>query len=227
MTESKIVATDRLRKEGRWEEASLWRDNNRKQFRAEGKSKTDANDASWQAMIEQFPPLQTDGPSKGSLSNVVELLDFDSDDYNGSTNLSRDIEWTYENLAMKGIEAKDAPSLGVWSMLVWARDNPNRFFEQMLPKSKLIEKHAEEDIGRQEDKAQIADIHKLIDKAKLDWQQEVVADMDKAIREKVTSRMAVWEKQFQLDLPKDAREGLSLRMLRIVKEAVDAMANRC
>jgi hypothetical protein len=46
MTESKIVATDRLRKEGRWEEASLWRDNKRKQLRAEGKSKTDANDAS-------------------------------------------------------------------------------------------------------------------------------------------------------------------------------------
>jgi hypothetical protein len=58
MTESKIVATDRLRKEGRWEEASLWRDNKRKQLRAEGHAKAEANEASWEAMIEQFSPMQ-------------------------------------------------------------------------------------------------------------------------------------------------------------------------
>jgi DNA primase len=177
-------------------------------------------------MIEQFSPLETtvDEPSKGSLSNVVELVDFDPDNYDSPTDISSDIAWTYANMARKGVEAEDAPHCGAWAMLLWARENRNRFFEQMLPKSKLIEKHAEEDIGRQEDEAQIADIHKLLDKAKRGWQQEAVADMDKAVREKVMSRMDVWEKQFQIDLPKDAREGLSLRMLRIVNDAVGAMA---
>jgi hypothetical protein len=94
----------------------------------------------------------------------------------------------------------------------------------VLPKAKIIEAQVEEVEARLEDEAQIQEIHKMIDKAKLEWQQEAVADMDKAVKESVKARLAVWEKQFQLDLPKDAREGLSLRMLRIVNEAVDAMA---
>jgi hypothetical protein len=62
MTESKIGATDRLRKEGRWEEASLWRDEKRKQLRADGKhNRAESNAAAWDAMIEQFRPLP---PSK-------------------------------------------------------------------------------------------------------------------------------------------------------------------
>jgi hypothetical protein len=62
MTESKIVATDRLRKEGRWEAASLWRDEKRKQLRADGKhNRAESNAAAWAAMIEEFRPLP---PSK-------------------------------------------------------------------------------------------------------------------------------------------------------------------
>jgi hypothetical protein len=62
MTESKIVATDRLRKEGRWEAASLWRDEKRKQLRADGKhNRAESNAAAWDAMIMQFPLLP---PSK-------------------------------------------------------------------------------------------------------------------------------------------------------------------
>ena len=46
MLESKCIATDRLRREGRWEEASLWRDQKRGQLRAEGQTRTEANEAS-------------------------------------------------------------------------------------------------------------------------------------------------------------------------------------
>jgi hypothetical protein len=122
------------------------------------------------------------------------------------------------------VNPEDAPSLGAWALLKWARENRNRFFEQVLPKAKIIEKQAKDEEARLEDEAQIVDIHKMIDKAKLEWQQEAVADMDKAVRDTVKSRMAVWEKQFQIDLPADAREGLLLRMLRIVNDAVDAVA---
>ena len=64
MTESKIVATDRLRKEGRWEEASLWRDQKRKQLRGDGKhNRAESNAAAWTAMIEEFPPSKKTGPT--------------------------------------------------------------------------------------------------------------------------------------------------------------------
>jgi hypothetical protein len=222
MTESKIGATDRLRKEGRWEEASLWRDEKRKQLRAEGLSKAEANDDSWQAMIEAFPPLPVEELPTHETYETVELLDID--DYEDRPDMSRDILWVYENLVREGVNPEDAPSLGAWALLKWARENRNRFFEQVLPKAKIIEEQVEEVEARLEDEAQIQEIHKMIDKAKLEWQQEAVANMDKAVKESVKARLAVWGKQFQLDLPKDAREGLSLRMLRIVNDAVGAMA---
>ena len=168
MAESKITATDRLRKEGRWEEASLWRDDKRKQLRAEGHTKAKANEASWQAMTEAFPPLPT---TPDEPSDTVELLDLDN--YDSQPDMSRDILWVYENLARKGVAAEDAPGLGAWGLLQWARKFSNRFFEQVLPKARAVEKEAEEDINRKEDEEQIDDIHKLIADAKLDWQQEV------------------------------------------------------
>src|SRR5881394_1073934 len=56
MVESRIVATDRLRKEKRWEEASRFRDEVRRQLRAAGKPRAEANDAAWEAMLDRFPP---------------------------------------------------------------------------------------------------------------------------------------------------------------------------
>jgi hypothetical protein len=50
-----------------------------------------------------------------------------------------------------------------------------------------------------------------------------VADMDGTLRKTVMSQMADWQNSFQIDLPSDTSEGLLLRMLRIVHEAVDAM----
>jgi hypothetical protein len=77
-----------------------------------------------------------------------------------------------------------------------------------------------------EDEAQIVDIHKMLEECKTGKAREIVADMDGTLRKTVMSKMADWQNQFQRDLPSDAREGLLLRMLRIVNEAVDAMAER-
>ena len=57
MSESKIVATERLRREGRWDEASVYRDRVRKELRAQGKPREEAAEAAWQAMREKYPPL--------------------------------------------------------------------------------------------------------------------------------------------------------------------------
>ena len=93
MTESKIGATDRLRKEGRWEEASLWRDNKRKQLRAEGHAKTKASDTSWQAMIEVFPPLPQEEIEANAACETVELLDLEN--YQERPDMSPDNQWAY------------------------------------------------------------------------------------------------------------------------------------
>ena len=103
MTESKSVATDRLRQEGRWKEASLWRDEKRRQLRAEGHPKVYANEASWEAMIEQFPP--SPDPDQVGSSVDAELFEIDLDNYDSQPDLVRDTLWAYESLCQKRVEA--------------------------------------------------------------------------------------------------------------------------
>ena len=48
--ESKIELTDRLRRQGKWEEASRYKDEVKQCLREEGKTKREANDLAWTAM---------------------------------------------------------------------------------------------------------------------------------------------------------------------------------
>ena len=131
--ESKINATDRLRREGRWDEASRFRDEVKQQLRAEGKSRQEANDAAWAAMLAKYQPLApSDGT--GEFDDVwIEDTDASHDEAN-RPNLVADIMWTYLHLAIRSTQPKDAPNPGAWSMLCWARRHVNRFFEQLFPK---------------------------------------------------------------------------------------------
>ena len=170
MLESKLIASNRLRKEGRWPEASTWRDAEKKRLRAEGMNKIDSNEAAWVNMSEEFPPIDMPQPEKKvqlppkpkkeEKADVVDLVECDEfDDYDGTTDISGDIAWVYTNLCLNDIKPSDSPGPGAWGLLAWARENRNRFFEQMIPKSKLIDK---EDKSVQECYAQIADIHAMI-----------------------------------------------------------------
>ena len=59
--ESKIDATDRLRREGRLEAFNLRRDEIRNELRDAGKKRQEARDKAWSRAIEEFSPL-TDEP---------------------------------------------------------------------------------------------------------------------------------------------------------------------
>ena len=222
MTESKIVATERLRREGRWAEASLWRDEKRKQLRADGQTKANANEASWQAMIEEFPPLAMEEDVSSEQPGTVELIDLGN--YDSQPDMSRDILWVYENLVMKGVTAEDAPCLGAWAQLQWARQDKNRFFEQVLPKAMdSIEKKTKEDSAPVKGERLITDIEKMVADCQLQWERDAVAHMPDTIRETVSARIKDWERRFRLDLAPEARESWTLKMLKIVDQAITAM----
>lgn len=57
MNESKIELTNRLRREGRWAEASKLKDTALADFRAKGMRRDEAAEAAWAAMEEAYPPL--------------------------------------------------------------------------------------------------------------------------------------------------------------------------
>ena len=57
MNESKIELTERLRREGRWSEASQFKDEVLKKLRSDGMTRADAAEQAWERMAAQYPPL--------------------------------------------------------------------------------------------------------------------------------------------------------------------------
>ncbi|MHB8953845.1 MAG: hypothetical protein ACYC4U_12820 [Pirellulaceae bacterium] len=57
MNESKIELTERLRREGRWAEASWFKDEIVKKLRAEGMKRREAGEQAWREMAKAFPPV--------------------------------------------------------------------------------------------------------------------------------------------------------------------------
>lgn len=69
MNESKIQLTERLRAEGRWDEANNFRETARADFRAKGMGRQEAVDAAWQAMAEAYPALPAAEATAAPLGN--------------------------------------------------------------------------------------------------------------------------------------------------------------
>ena len=57
MNESKIALTERLRREGRWNAASKFKDDALRDFRAKGMKRDEASEAAWEAMEQAYPPI--------------------------------------------------------------------------------------------------------------------------------------------------------------------------
>ena len=57
IAESKIETTDRIRRQGKWEEASRFKDQAKQRHRDAGKSRQEANRLAWEAVQEKFPPV--------------------------------------------------------------------------------------------------------------------------------------------------------------------------
>ena len=57
MNESKIELTERLRREGRWAEASKFKDTVLAECRAKGFKRDEASEAAWKAMEQAYPSI--------------------------------------------------------------------------------------------------------------------------------------------------------------------------
>ena len=56
-SETKIAATHRLQKDGRWDQACRFRERHREALRAQGLTRKESRERSWQLMIERFEPV--------------------------------------------------------------------------------------------------------------------------------------------------------------------------
>lgn len=63
MTESKIHLTERLRCEGRWAEASKFKDETIRRLRQGGMKRAEAGEQAWREMATAYPPLPPAEPA--------------------------------------------------------------------------------------------------------------------------------------------------------------------
>ncbi len=79
MNESRIALTERLRREGRWDAATKFKDDALRDFRAKGMKRDEASNAAWEAMEQEFPPIAsvastTDIQAEEAMDTQVEGL---------------------------------------------------------------------------------------------------------------------------------------------------------
>jgi hypothetical protein len=108
MIESKIVLTERLRREGRWAEASKYKDDALSDFRGKGMKRDEASESAWNAMEQAFPPIaiveatsETDG-EEGADIRILGLKDIPADwpPLPGNTSLQEEVKWCHANRVM-------------------------------------------------------------------------------------------------------------------------------
>jgi len=133
VTESKIAATKRLTAEGSWDEACSFRDEVRQKLRAEGQTRAQAREGAWEAMLEAFPP-----PEPDSESDISFVVPPEWDSRSSSEDYVPAILWTLNNLDNEEVQPAGAPGPGAWSMLTWAKQYRNAFFEKVLPRALTV-----------------------------------------------------------------------------------------
>ncbi len=264
MTESKMELTERLRREGRWSEASRFKDETVRKLRREGRKRTEAIEQAWAAMAASFPPLvptptaeddepgatvtvptasgcpttTADGRGESAQGNrrMAPVADDDIDIDallerfgDGQPNLVRDTLWTYEALANRKAKPADAPSLGAWSLLQWARQYRNRFFEQVLPKAMAARTAGEEEdqmVRRERKRCDEIEavLRRFQDAARERWKRELLDDVPGTIQETACCNVSEWAKRYRLSLTDDARSGLEAQVARLVHDCITALA---
>ena len=154
--ESKSELTDRLRREGRFDEFKK----RREQLKAAGNEAKDA----WIIAAAEFPPPTVNG-SNGSAPKVdLRVLKGKP-----AVNIADAAAWVFENLDCDWIAPADAPSAGAWSLLQWARSSMmarsefyRNFASRVVSRPQEIQRKADDE--RQE-KRRMADaaFHATID----------------------------------------------------------------
>jgi hypothetical protein len=241
MTESKIELTERLRREGRWAEASKLKDTAMQEFRGKGMKRDEASDAAWEAMATAFPPLP---PAEESISEVPNMATGNPHGYGGhdedlialdallkrigdqqSPDLIRDSLWVYQHLANRNAKPENAPSLGAWSLLQWARQYKNRFFEQVLPRAMLNKPDEEKKEQVRREKSKIEDIKALLEELNQQSAEELAANVPESIKAKVRGILEDWERRSALTIPNEANADLQAHIARLVQDSVEAISH--
>lgn len=147
MTDSKIAVTERLRREGRWKQASEFRERERQRLRDEGLARNEAKEEAWRLMAERFPPVP-EGAANGS-GEALERSPaacVPKEVFGGrpSEQMTVAVNWVANHILVADVGPEDSPGPMAWSLLQFGRENPNVFWRdvwvKLLPSRSQIER---------------------------------------------------------------------------------------
>jgi len=190
--ESKIALTDRLRREGRWEAATLFKDAVFEELRSAGIRGQQAKDTAWAEMARRFPPLppaepvveeseaddEEELPLSGSALPTDESFGMLPGDWPPLPEKAAwidELEWAYQNgffvIAEKATGAvvyrwerarTPAPSRGSLVLMKLLAESRQKFMD-LLGKAKTSTDGTETDVEKRE-KRRVDEIRAMIEK---------------------------------------------------------------
>jgi hypothetical protein len=125
---ARLAAPHQLRRARVLDDAIQMRNALMAEFEAAGMTKKEGMSRCWGHILAKFLPEGTEDLEGG-------LFDEES-----TPNLVRDILWAYDHLDNIHAMRSQSPSAGAWSLMKWARQYRNRFFEHMMPKALAAKK---------------------------------------------------------------------------------------
>lgn len=175
MNESKIALTERLRREGRWAEASKFKDTALADFRAKGMNRVEAGAAAWAAMAEAYPPLpEAEATTASGSGRVRGLGDLPPSWPNlpDNASLHTELAWVQSN-RLRVVEERPSGATVVrldragaaapsWAALSWLETSIRSYakFVEICAKA-LASQEVESDMVRRE-KRSIEDVRRLL-----------------------------------------------------------------
>lgn len=240
MLESKIALTERLRREGRWDEASKFKDNAINGFRTDGMKRGDAAEAAWAAMADAFPPMSVgERPIEtrnGTLdSSAAESGPIPWNDLPTQANFDEEVRWVHQQYILiiedssQGVvihwdrATTDAPSTGACSLARWAAENRTAFYKDLLPKTMA----RSNGLGDTENTVKVQDpglreIKAMLKQLEQDRDAEMHDNVPKVLQKRINEMLAKWWQQYEVSLVSDARRQLESGICELIYEGLRA-----
>jgi hypothetical protein len=244
MTESKIALTERLRREGRWAEASKFKDAAVADFRANGMTRAEANEAAWTATAERFPPPSPEetlaesvaGTGKVSPTNVTPIP---WHDLPTEPSFNDEVRWVHQQYIVIIEESPRGriihwdrattkpPSTGACALASWAAENRTAFYKDLLPKTMAKAGAYQEDDERiqlekvrsiEELERYLVQIQDIID-------AELRDNVPMVLQRRVRDMLANWLRRHAVSLSDEARAQLDSDICRLIQDSLRAFAS--
>jgi hypothetical protein len=240
--ESRIELTDRLRREGRWPEASKRKDEMVKLLRAEGMKRTEAAEEAWRRLAAEYPPLPHTTELEPEPDDDEELavcvvgpnvLPSAWGDLPESASFEVEVEWVHQNRVLVVEERtggasrlhweharKPAPSYGAVNLMEFAATNRKGFMDILQRVKPATDTGEEENIKRE--RRSLAEIRGLLERMQEQADEELLANVPQVVRDRVQAVLADWSRQHGLALSRDGTASLEARVADLVQECMSA-----